>query len=177
MENSTLAPGANWWRIFKPMIKFIKGSIFDQCVDALVNPVNCRGVMGAGLAKEFAERFPWIIEPYRSYCKSGLFYSSQKHKIPGLVQFVRNPASLNCPGELPRYVVNFPTKDDWAFPSQIEWIELGLNHLTNKCKQMKIKSIAVPMLGCGLGSLRKEEVSALFEKFFSHGKIEYLVIK
>ena len=36
-----------------PMIRFTQGNIFDSGCQALVNPVNCVGVMGKGLALQF----------------------------------------------------------------------------------------------------------------------------
>ena len=40
-------------------IEYRTGNIFDSGADVLVCPVNCVGVMGAGLAKQFAKRMPW----------------------------------------------------------------------------------------------------------------------
>ncbi len=40
------------------MIHFTRGDIFAQPVEAIVNPVNCVGVMGRGLALQFKRRYP-----------------------------------------------------------------------------------------------------------------------
>ena len=56
------------------MITICKGNIFDSECDALVNPVNCVGVTGAGLAKQFKEKYPMAYYSYRSACgKERLF--------------------------------------------------------------------------------------------------------
>jgi len=35
---------------------------------AIVIPVNCVGVMGAGLAKQFADKYPELEKSYRQCC-------------------------------------------------------------------------------------------------------------
>ena len=43
-------------------------NIFDSNCEVLVNPVNMVGVSGAGLAKQFAIRFPIPTAEYARYC-------------------------------------------------------------------------------------------------------------
>ena len=50
------------------MIEFVKGDIFESHCFAAVNPVNCVGVMGAGLAKQFKERYPQMFKEYKKRC-------------------------------------------------------------------------------------------------------------
>ena len=50
------------------MIEFVKGDIFESHCFAAVNPVNCVGVMGAGLAKQFKERYPQMFKDYKKRC-------------------------------------------------------------------------------------------------------------
>jgi O-acetyl-ADP-ribose deacetylase (regulator of RNase III) len=47
----------------------------------IVHQVNCRGVMGAGLAKSLRSRYTSIFQPYAQHCKAGTFR-------PGMVQFI-----------------------------------------------------------------------------------------
>lgn len=55
----------------------------------------------------------------------------------------------------------FPTKYHWKNPSYIDWIEAGLDRFAKEYKNFKIDSIAFPMLGCGCGGLKKEDVLPL----------------
>lgn len=108
--------------------------IFTVKSEALVNPVNCVGVMGKGLALEFKKRFPLNFEQYKTECK-------QKKLIPG--------RSLSiCKSEPGVLIINFPTKNHWKEPSHIEYIEMGLELLSKA-----IRVISMPRLGCGLGGL------------------------
>ncbi|MCA9039958.1 MAG: macro domain-containing protein, partial [Planctomycetaceae bacterium] len=95
------------------MIEFVSGNIFNCDAEALVNPVNTAGVMGKGLAKQFRERFPEIMEPYREACDSGEF----KTGMVFTVQVAENQS--------PKYIINFPTKRHWRSKSKLEYIESG----------------------------------------------------
>lgn len=123
-----------------------EGSLFDSYCEGLVNPVNCVGVMGAGLALQFKKRFPAMFDAYKKDCEQGIYRLGQvrPHILPGL--------------ELPRVVLNFPTKDHWKGTSRIQDIREGLKSLRDVVKALKLQSIAVPALGCGLGQLSWNEV-------------------
>lgn len=127
-------------------------NIFDSEMEALVNPVNCVGVMGAGLAKQFRERFPENYEIYRSYCNREILK-------PGFCFAVL---------ENGKWIINFPTKNHWKDKSKIEWVEEGLLFVKNNFPF----SIAFPKLGCGLGGLNWWEVKPLIEKYMENRKYE-----
>ena len=92
------------------MVEYYDGSVFNVEADAIVNTVNCTGVMGAGIALEFSLRYPAMLEHYEKMCKI------REIKI-GRVDYF-------CDEE--KTIINFPTKWHFKYPSQIEWIEMGL---------------------------------------------------
>ncbi|MDD4454626.1 MAG: macro domain-containing protein [Candidatus Methanomethylophilaceae archaeon] len=148
------------------MIKYIQGGdIFDSHADALVNPVNCKGVMGKGIALEFKKRFPEYFRIYRETC-------IQEKLRPGILLYVHLDVQPPLFENQQPAVVMFPTKDDWRKRSQLNWIEDGLQFLKNHYKQWNIKSIALPQLGCGLGGLDWENVEPLIEKYFEGEDLE-----
>lgn len=126
------------------MITYHTGSIFDSDAEALVCPVNCVGVMGAGLAKEFRLRFP---NNYRAY----LHHCARIGMVPGEVYLVRQPDG-------PVSVYNVATKGDWRDPSRLRSVWWGLLDLARKVRH---QSVAVPKLGCGLGGLQWSDVRPL----------------
>lgn len=132
------------------MITKGEGSIFDSNAEAIVNAVNCVGHMGGGLAKAFKDRFPHMNEQYEVKCKLGLLR-------PGLVD-------LYVVDSTPKYIINFPTKDDWRKPSLIEYIYQGRGELMWTVRKWKINSVAIPALGCGLGGLDWKDVKPLLEE-------------
>lgn len=122
------------------MVRVVHGNIFDSRAEALVNPVNCSGVVGKGLATEFKTRWPENSARYESRCEMG--------RIEPGDMFV-----TKYPGETPAWIVNFPTRDHWREPSRIEWIGGGLLALRRVVVMERIRSIAIPALGCGYGGL------------------------
>ena len=133
------------------MITYKHDDIFNANAEALVNTVNCVGVMGRGIALQFKKRFPENFAEYEKACK-------QNEVVPGKM-FVHSTGSMINP----RFVINFPTKRHWRGSSRLEDIEAGLIALKNVIIQNNIKSIAIPPLGCGLGGLDWSVVKSKIE--------------
>lgn len=131
------------------MITFKQGDIFQEDVEAVVNTVNTVGAMGKGLALAFKNKFPENNKHYADACRNN-------HVVTGKMFVV----SLINRGKL-RYIVNFPTKQHWRNPSQIEWIADGLKDLRQFILSSGISSIAIPALGVGLGGLQWSSVKEL----------------
>ena len=120
------------------MIELIDGNILYLDVEAIVNPVNCVGVMGRGLALQFRRMFPDNFDAYANVCQRG-------EVQPGrMFVFEREPPAN------PRFIVNFPTKRHWRDRSLLEDIDAGLRDLVTVIEQRQIRSIAIPPLGSGL---------------------------
>ena len=136
------------------MINLTQGDILKADVEALVNTVNCIGVMGRGIALQFSKAFPENSKVYKAAC-------DKKQLHPGMMLV----CDLNR-FENPRYVINFPTKRHWKGKSRIEDIESGLKALIKEVHKRNIHSIAIPPLGCGLGGLNWEQVRPMIENAF-----------
>ncbi len=133
------------------MILNAHGSIFNSNAQALVNPVNCVGHDGAGLAKQFRDRFLGFHEQYREAAFAGKI---ERGKI-----FVYSLESRHQ-----RWILAFPTKQHWKDRAQYRDIETGLEDLVRVIRELGIHSIAIPPLGCGLGGLRWDYVKPMIEK-------------
>jgi O-acetyl-ADP-ribose deacetylase (regulator of RNase III) len=138
--------------------------IFGTDADMIVNPVNCVGAMGKGLALAFKKKYPAILEPYTNACKAG-------QMKPGSVQLIRinKETGERVRGEStgPEVIVaNVATKDDWRDPSQLSWVDTGLQKLAGAAEVKGVKSVAIPMLGSGLGGLDWKDVGQSVEKHF-----------
>ena len=123
------------------MIEYKKGDILREDVDALVNTVNCVGIMGRGIALQFKNAFP---ENFRSYVAA----CERSEVQPGQMLTFKTGRLTN-----PKYIINFPTKRHWRGKSRIEDIDAGLVSLVNEIRSLNIHSIAIPPLGSGLGGL------------------------
>lgn len=124
------------------MIAFVKGDILKTESEAIVNPVNCEGYMGKGLALQVKLLYPKTFHDYSEACQEGQLKIGQVH----------------CFKENNKVIINFPTKDKWRAKSKLSYITDGLPALINLIQKLNIKSIAIPPLGCGLGGLKWDNV-------------------
>jgi O-acetyl-ADP-ribose deacetylase (regulator of RNase III) len=137
------------------MIELTRGNLLQSDAEAIVNTVNCVGVMGKGIALQFKQAFPANYEAYAKACKN------KEVKLGRMFLFPRNTL-VN-----PKYIVNFPTKGHWRSKSKIEDIEKGLEDLKRVIRKNGIKSIALPPLGSGLGGLSWPMVKKRIEEAFT----------
>ena len=135
-------------------VEIAKGDLLEQRVDAIVNTVNTVGVMGKGIALQFRRKWPANYKAYEEACK--------RNELVPCKMFVFDNGGL----VEPKYIINFPTKRHWRQPSRLSDIKCGLEDLITQIKTLKIKSIAVPPLGCGNGGLDWSEVRPLIEASF-----------
>ena len=131
------------------MLTYVKGNLFDSPAKVLVNTVNTVGVMGKGIAKTFKDIYPEMFERYVKLCESKRF-------DVGNLWLYRTEH---------KWVLNFPTKTHWRKPSQLDYIEAGLQKFVDTYAEQKITSIAFPQLGCGNGELAWAEVEPLMIKY------------
>ena len=136
------------------MIEFKTGNILKEPVEALVNTVNCVGIMGRGIALQFKKVYPENFKAYVTACK-------QKSVQPGKMFIVEISRLTN-----PKYIINFPTKRHWKGKSLMEDVETGLESLVLEVQKLGIQSIAIPPLGCGLGGLEWAEVKKRIQSAF-----------
>ena len=122
-------------------IELKTGDLLKADAEAIVNTVNCVGIMGRGIALQFKKAFPANFHAYARACEDG-------EVQPGKM-FVFDSGSFTNP----RYIINFPTKRHWKGKCRIEDIESGLVALAHEISERGIKSIAIPPLGAGLGGL------------------------
>ena len=147
------------------MIKYKQsGDILTAEAEALVNTVNCVGIMGRGIALQFKRAFPENFSAYAAQCK-------HKKMRPGQVHVFETGQVLP-----PRYIINFPTKRHWKGQSRLEDIKSGLDSLTAEIRARDIRSIAIPPLGCGLGGLAWPEVRMLMETALAELKAVEIII-
>lgn len=126
----------------------IKGNIFNTKCQTLVNPVNCAGVMGKGLALEFQMRYPEMISEYVRKCQAGRLVIGNPWLYQGKAQ----------------WVLNFPTKKHWRQPARIDYIESGLSNFRETYKANGITAVAFPQLGTECGGLDWACVQSCMEK-------------
>lgn len=133
------------------MIEYKKGNILAEDAEAIVNTVNCVGIMGRGIALQFKNAYPENFKAYAAACN--------RHEVQPGRMFVFETGRLTNP----HYIINFPTKRHWRGKSRIEDIKAGLIALVEEIRTRNIHSIAIPPLGSGLGGLDWNDVRHLIE--------------
>jgi len=147
------------------MIELKTGDILQADAEALVNTVNCVGIMGRGVALQFKQAFPENFKTYAAAC-------ARKEVQPGRMLVFETGFLAN-----PKYIINFPTKRHWRGKSRIEDIETGLKALVDEIRKRDIRSIAVPPLGSGLGGLDWTEVRPLIEAALAELDVQAIVFE
>jgi len=132
-------------------IRYKSGNILAEDAEAIVNTVNCVGVMGRGIALQFKKAFPDNFKAYAAACQ-------REEVLPGKM-FITDTGQLTNP----RYIINFPTKRHWRGKSRMEDIDSGLAALVEEIRTRNISSIAIPPLGSGLGGLEWHDVRQRIE--------------
>ena len=99
------------------MITYTTGNILEAETEALVNTVNCVGIMGKGIALQFKQAHPDNYAQYVRACEAG-------EVQPGRMLITQTGSILP-----PHYIINFPTKRHWRDKSRLEDIDAGLEAL------------------------------------------------
>lgn len=144
-------------------VKEVSGDILSAEVEAIVNPINCEGIQGKGLALAVSKKYPTVEKTLKEAAKRGEITIGEI--IEDWLPFYEPVLCVLC----------FPTKKEWRNPSHIDYISLGLKRLAAIVSRKGIKSIAIPALGCGEGGLNYEEVKTLIINTFETTKCNVLL--
>ena len=137
-------------------IHFVTGDILNPSTEyplpyATVIPVNCEGVMGAGLAKQFATKYPHLFNEYKAQCED------KRIRI----------GNIGCSCDNGRWFVYFPTKDHWREDASIEAVIMGMESWHNELYfgSMCPMPTLFPKLACGLGPVAMVTAAEATETF------------
>jgi len=122
------------------MLTIVTGNIFSSSAQTIVNTINCVGVMGAGIALECRLRWPEMYEQYVDLCNNKSISVGKLWLFKGA----------------DRWILNFPTKIHWRYPTKENYLHSGLNKFLETYKEKEIESIAFPLLGASHGGIPSE---------------------
>jgi O-acetyl-ADP-ribose deacetylase (regulator of RNase III) len=126
-----------------------KGSLFDSDAPALAHGVNCHGVMGAGIARLFRDKYPSMYFSYKEQCRHELI-------LPGMSWLWKNPDGP--------HVFNLASQDLPGADARTHWLRRSLNQMIYQAGNAKIDRIALPEIGCGIGGLTRSHLYPLLEQ-------------
>lgn len=126
-------------------MNYIKKDITTVIGPAVIlHGVNCKRTMRSGVAKALFDRWPNVREEYLKF--------SEEEMALGKIAPVKIENSL--------YVINCWTQEDYGYDAKSYANPLAIKDclaaLAKFCKQMQIKNIYMPRVGCGLGGLNWE---------------------
>lgn len=141
------------------MLNEQKGALFDLPSDyALVHCISEDCAMGAGIAVEFERQFR-----IRTVLKE--FMQVKPGHYPRVIW-------TDTKGRL---IFNMVTKERyWHKPTQ-ENFEAALEELAELCKQLNVRKLGMPRIGCGLDRLKWNWVKQKIEDIFADQDIEIQV--
>ena len=131
------------------MIRYDAGDVLASPAALIVNPVNTVGIMGKGLALQVRRRFPRACAEYVEACRNGTLTARTVLITP------------SAPPADTRLIAHLPTKRHWRDRSRLDDVAGGLEALAVAIATHRIASVAMPMIGCGLGALAWPAVHAL----------------
>lgn len=135
------------------MVKYIKeGNIFNiEGVMNYAHGCNCAGAMGKGIAVQFKTKYPEMYKTYKQMCKIGTY----------------QPGDVYDYGK--GHVYNLGTQKNWRTKAEIEFIRMSLENMMLQAENKKVKAIALPAIGAGLGGLDwndvKKEIEYISKKY------------
>lgn len=136
------------------MIEYTTGNLFDSPAVIRCHQVNCKGVMGSGIAVEAKQRYPGMFEEYKQRC---LLWGSDNL---GDVQFYVAPDKT--------VLANLFGQDGYGSGHDTD--EEALKEAILTVKEFAQKhhcSVGFPeKIGCGLGGGDWERVKAFLEESF-----------
>jgi len=148
----------------------VEGDLLATDCQTLTIPVNIVGIMGKGLALTTKYQFPDVYVRYQDVCRQKLLQMGQPYLYPRELfldeELADEAASLLTPNSN-KWFLLFATKNHWKQHSDLAGIENGLKWVLNNYKNLGIKSLAMPALGCGLGGLEWRVVGPLMCRYLA----------
>lgn len=140
------------------MIHYVSGDLFLSAAQTLAHGVNCQGVMGAGIARTFKNRDRDMYTEYRLLCKRG------ELRPGGLMLWRRDEP----------WILNLATQDE-VRRADVIYVNKALAVLARHIDDLGITSVAMPLVGAGLGGLPEGLVKEALERHLGGAAIPIFV--
>lgn len=142
------------------MIKLLEGNILNSDCNIICQQVNCKGVMGRGLALEIANRYPELKRQYIEIC-----HTNNRHLIGTVFYYAVNSR---------QYIANLFTQNNYGTQgvyTDYKALEKAIIDIKNTCL-MNSFSVALPYkIGCGLGGGNWDTVYSIIMEAFEDSNI------
>lgn len=134
------------------MIQYVTGDLFTYPgLDAIGHGCNCKGVMGSGIAAQFANKYPAMVSEYSALCANGM--------RPGAVHLWETGQAQGD-----RVIINMMTQDKPGRDARGLWIAQALDHAMKLCNARYLLKFGIPEIGSGIGGLPQDYCHYIFEE-------------
>lgn len=147
------------------MIEIVQGDILESGKNIICHQVNCRGVMGSGLAQQVRKKFPVVYEEYLETIKN-----------------TPNPLGHTIFSEVGEdlFVASLFGQDGYGRDKQYTDYDALRKGLKTVCWFAKLKnySVAIPFgIGCGLGGGDWDVVYKIICDVFSDTNVDVAIYR
>lgn len=145
-------------------VDYVEGDLFDPNLgfDSIGHGVNCKGVMGGGIAVLFRRKYPLMYERYKRMC-------DERFLLPGQVM----PYHLSTANFT---IYNIASQYHPGSDAKISYLRAGLSYVDFHMKEKGIESLGLPQIGAGIGGLTFEDVSDTIEEVFQNSSRKITVV-
>lgn len=162
--------------------EIIQGDLFDpdHNFDAFAQGVNCQGLMGAGIAVAFRERWPEMYKEYQRLC------GKYRHILPGLIH-IHNPEPVED-----KLIDDGLTFIHLVFPptvynlfSQVlpgpngsyELLQKAAYLMLQDAEEQGYDKVGLPWIGCGIAGLAKHNVEHILRELLTDSEVEFVLVE
>ncbi len=141
-------------------VRLIRGNLLDSDAKYICQQVNCQGAMGAGLAKQIAEKWPNVKREYVKFCDS----KKQKQDLLGDIQLVAANGGLQKKGD--PLIVNIFGQFYYGHDGVYTDYSALIRAFRKMNQLYKGERLAFPYgFGCGLAGGEWQDVEELIVKY------------
>ena len=152
------------------MITYLTGNVLNSDADVVLHQVNCKGKMGAGLALQIKNKYPFVYKQYATFC------ARAKDSASLLGETLIVPVSDS------QCIANLFAQDGYAsygFTIRCMTDYDALRKCLKKInKEYKGRKVALPyLLGCGLAGGDWQIVEEIIKEELKDCKVEIVSLK
>lgn len=135
------------------MITIKKMNILDCEENIIVHQVNIQGIMGGGLARQLANKYPNLEKEYSEFCK---FNNNDYNRLKGKVFKIMIQDKM---------IMNIFTQKQ-NFDTDYEMLKIALEEVKKYAKSFNL-NVAIPHgIGCGIANGNWNKVYKIIEEVF-----------
>lgn len=143
------------------VIEYRTGDLFDQQLPAYGQGCNTRGLMGAGIARQFRRRWPAMYEHYRQACLSG------RLQLGMMASWIVAPSPV---------IFSLATQDRPGPHARLDAIGQAVEAMLAHAEWRQLSAIGIPRIGAGIGGLAWTDVRKVLEDVAADSPVRLVVV-